>query len=422
MLKMAMSRVREHLKEIKEKTALILESKVNANLIVDLLEFADFDKQKVVVAFIKATYKIFSTFSNSGELFVKISAKKIEDANLDQEEEETQNNISSNPQDVFSQWLFEKYLLCVQKLLALMHHDGNDVREFAVCTLMKFVVMEGTQKQATVSFPNMLFKKIIKALLDSKHDMKELIGRFVEYMEYDDVRFYALKNVNSAIEFEKSNFEGKFGPYFVRNCFAMLSKVKIANSEEELDTFLVLQGKPVSDSNKKPQVFSMKGHRKVFSSSWLEFLRCELPSDVHKKILLNLHSEVIPSLTDPKLLIDFLSDSYNAGGVTSLLALNGLFILIQQHNLDYPDFYKKLYALFEPGIFHVKYKERFFYLADLFLMSTHLPAYLVAAFAKRLARMALSAPPSGIMIAVAFVCNLLRRHPSCQVLIHRKQV
>jgi U3 small nucleolar RNA-associated protein 19 len=124
-------------------------------------------------------------------------------------------------------------------------------------------------------------------------------------------------------------------------------------------------------------------------------------------------------MPDPKKLIDFLTDSYNIGGVISLLALNGLFVLIHQHNLDYPDFYTKLYALLDYEVFHVKYCTRFFRLLDVFLTSTHLPSYLVAAFIKRVARLVLTAPPSGIIMAIPFICNLMKRHPSCQLLIHR---
>ena len=36
---------------------------------------------------------------------------------------------------------------------------------------------------------------------------------------------------------------------------------------------------------------------------------------------------------------------------------------------DYPDFYKKLYALFDRNLMHVKYRSRFFRLVDLFLAS-----------------------------------------------------
>lgn len=37
---------------------------------------------------------------------------------------------------------------------------------------------------------------------------------------------------------------------------------------------------------------------------------------------------------------------------------------------EYPDFYQKLYGLLDPSIFHVKYRARFFHLADLFLSSS----------------------------------------------------
>ena len=49
----------------------------------------------------------------------------------------------------------------------------------------------------------------------------------------------------------------------------------------------------------------------------------------------------------------------------------------------------------------------------------HLPAYLVAAFTKRLARLALTAPPEALLTVLPFICNLLRRHPACRVLVHR---
>ena len=51
-------------------------------------------------------------------------------------------------------------------------------------------------------------------------------------------------------------------------------------------------------------------------------------------------------------------------------------------------------------------------MSDLFLTSTHLPAHLVAAFAKRASRLALSAPPNAILAVVPFVGNLLMRHRS----------
>lgn len=52
-------------------------------------------------------------------------------------------------------------------------------------------------------------------------------------------------------------------------------------------------------------------------------------------------------------------------------------------------------------------------------LSSHLPAYLVAAFAKRLSRLALVAPPTALLILLPFIYNLIRRHPSCRLLLHK---
>ncbi|KAK6305213.1 hypothetical protein J4Q44_G00239930 [Coregonus suidteri] len=128
----------------------------------------------------------------------------------------------------------------------------------------------------------------------------------------------------------------------------------------------------------------LKEHKCAFEWLWLGFLKYKLPSSMYKKVLVILHDSILPNISNPTPMIDFLTAAYDVGGAISLLALNGLFVLIHQHNLDYPDFYKKLYSLLEPSVFHVKYRARFFHLANLFLSSTHLPVYLVAAFAKRL--------------------------------------
>lgn len=73
--------------------------------------------------------------------------------------------------------------------------------------------------------------------------------------------------------------------------------------------------------------------------------------------------------------------------------------------------------MFEPEIFHTKFKARLFYLADIFLSSSHLPENLVAAFGKRLARLSLVAPPQDVVIIIYFIGNLILRHPGLKRLI-----
>lgn len=68
---------------------------------------------------------------------------------------------------------------------------------------------------------------------------------------------------------------------------------------------------------------------------------------------------------------------------------------------------------------HAQSRDRFFDLLDVFLSSTHLPAYLTAAFAKRLARVCLQAETGAILFIVPLVYNLVLRHKECTQLIHR---
>lgn len=102
-----------------------------------------------------------------------------------------------------------------------------------------------------------------------------------------------------------------------------------------------------------------------------------------------------------------------------MLALNGLYELIVRHNLEYPSFYNKLYAMLDFEIMFSKYKSRFLRMLDVFLMSSHLSSNLVASFIKRLSIIASHSGPSGIVSVVPLVYNLLKRHPSCMVLLQR---
>ena len=158
-----------------------------------------------------------------------------------------------------------------------------------------------------------------------------------------------------------------------------------------------------------------------FAKAWLAFLKLPMSAPTYRRVLRKLAEDVMPCM--PPMLVpqlaDFYTDAYNQGGAIALMALHGLFLLMTRHNVDYPDFYAKLYALLHVDAFHAKHRAKFFALLDTFLGSTHLPAYLVCAFCKKLARLALSAPPAGPLFALPFVYNMIKRHPAAMVLIHR---
>jgi U3 small nucleolar RNA-associated protein 19 len=167
--------------------------------------------------------------------------------------------------------------------------------------------------------------------------------------------------------------------------------------------------------------------RKAFQNAWLSFLRLKaLRGSTYKSVLIRLPA-IIPHFVQPLLLSDFLTDSFSInvdsshpdGDEIPLLSLSALFVLVRDYGLDYPNLYIRLYDLVRPSLFHSRNRESFCQLLDACLKSSHLPAYLIASFCKRLARVALLSTPSASMFALAMIYNLLRRHPNCVFLIHR---
>jgi U3 small nucleolar RNA-associated protein 19 len=168
------------------------------------------------------------------------------------------------------------------------------------------------------------------------------------------------------------------------------------------------------------EISSLRAHSRAAQEAWMKLLKINLDKPQRKTLLGLVSHHIAPWFLRIDLLMDFLVDSFNLGGSMSLVALSGLFYLIQKRNLDYPQFYTKLYGLLDAQILHSKHRSRFLRLLDTFLASTHLPAVLVASFIKRLSRLCLYSPPSGIVIIVPLIYNLLKEHPACTFMIHRE--
>ncbi|KAM5535579.1 hypothetical protein V8D89_010746 [Ganoderma adspersum] len=170
---------------------------------------------------------------------------------------------------------------------------------------------------------------------------------------------------------------------------------------------------------------SLAAHRAVFTKAWLALLprlslaSIQLTRAFSLRVLNVLHRGVVPHLTRPILIMDWVSSAVDHGGTIGLSALNALFMLMKDYNLDYPSFYTRLYSFLDRDMLHLKHRARFFRLTELFLSSTHLPANLVASFVKRLSRLSLTAPPAAVIMLIPFTYNMLRRHPALMAMIHR---
>jgi len=155
---------------------------------------------------------------------------------------------------------------------------------------------------------------------------------------------------------------------------------------------------------------------------WSEVMKWDNKTqEVHKKILQLLPEKVIKCLTNPLHTSDYLVSAFDFGGPLALHSLRGIFVLMTMYNMEVPDFYTKLYSLFHRQIFDRKFQDDFFGNLDIFLMSSHLPEKLVAAFVKKLARLSLTAPTPSILLICAFIKNLMVRHPGLVCMVNSKK-
>lgn len=373
----------------------------------------------------------------------------------------THNDNDDSAHLIYLTWLRSKFDQLAQSLIHISVSESCDatLREVVLDTIMEFVKVGNGGK-----FHSLIFHKLILAIVESCSDVDVLLDLLEsKYFNYIDVRYFtyiSLEKLARNLEKMKvsdnrslANDSRSSMMRPVYNIHHLLSRIPLpegldeTSSKYEMWNGSGIFNKEVDDEKhaevRKDKNSKQKKHgdgdkksftndyvpttanvaKKIklkFTKVWMCFLSLPLPLDVYKEVLVTLHQAVIPYLSNSILLCDFLTRSYDIGGVISVMALSSLYILITQHGLEYPNFYEKLYVLLEPSIFMAKHRGKFFQLLDSCLKSPLLPAYLAAAFAKKLSRLSLSVPPSGGLIIVALIHNLLRRHPSINCLVHRE--
>ncbi|ETI50324.1 hypothetical protein L915_05984 [Phytophthora nicotianae] len=432
--------------EIKQLEAKIKEDVKQINELPKVVKALQHSDKAVAQAAMQSMRRVLLFFLEKGDLKPKPTQ---------QEAAKKAKGTATQAIDKFRQWLWDVYVNFIKEMLQWLgdaQADSN-LRVGALRTLIEFVSREGEIRgENAPAFGNETFARVVQELAKTEKLKGELASVFKgEYVgAYMDVQYYMLKNLAQILD----NAEEQ-DLTLVANALRLLGMVQMPYDAEEITSFLVepknsnlpeqelVSSDEESDdeeeevlatagtkrkaadskankTKKTRGLHSVKQHQHAFSLAWIAVLRHKLPQASYKKVLVQLPDDIMPHLVNPLLLADFLTDSYSIGGVTSLLALNSLFILIQDYNFDSPDFYNKLYALLDdPSLYSAKQRDRFFGLLNLFLSSTHLPAYTVAAFAKRLSRSALTAEPGAILFIIPMVYNLILRHKECLQLIHR---
>ncbi|KAF6841484.1 ribosome biogenesis protein [Colletotrichum plurivorum] len=369
----------------------ILESKEHYNDITKLIKIAKSFEDEADSATLAcvALCRVFVRLISAGALNVKkgVSEKKL----------------------LVCQWLKDRFSEYKSVLIDLIGHE--DLATTALTLAMRCLkaqALQQTDKEEYI-FPQNFLADILTGLLKSDSDdaRVEFVEKYLS--EYDDIRFCTLKAIKTV-----ADAPGDFPKdELFDDAFELLSN--IGSVPTALEKYYVEKPK-----KKSHNLNNLTQHKRQGQDAWLAVLKLASTKEQRKRVLDIMSNEIAPWFVRPELLADFLTDSYDAGGSSSLLALSGVFYLIKERNLDYPSFYTKLYSLLDREILHSKHRSRFFRLMDTFLASTHLPAVLVASFIKKLARLSLNAPPSAIVFIVPWFYNIFRRHPLCTFMLHRE--
>jgi U3 small nucleolar RNA-associated protein 19 len=287
--------------------------------------------------------------------------------------------------------------------------DGSEDVQSTALTLAMRLVKEEINHDGHAQWQTGIFPHLVSSILSSSNSIStDFLAKF--FTEYDDVCVFTLQHLADSL---KSNPSEEI----VDTALEILGELDLPTTEEDPDlTFYA----PQAEKDVRPLLLARR-KRKAVQQAWMAVLRSPLSKAQNKHILSVLVDKIVPWFNKVELLMDYLTDSYDVGGATSLLALSGLFHLMTERNLDYPSFYEKLYSLLDDDLLHSKHRSRFFRLLDIFMSSTHLPAALVASFIKRLSRLALHAPPAGIVVVVPWIYNMFKLHPQCTFMIHRTQ-
>ncbi|EEQ34810.1 CBF/Mak21 family protein [Microsporum canis CBS 113480] len=324
---------------------------------------------------------------------------------------------ASEQESILVAWLKERYREYKQSLLTILR-GGEPSQKIATLSLAMQLIKEQiayyTGSDINV-WTGGFFDDILAAVINPGNDKVRVYFMENFFQKYHDITVYTILRLAIAI---RNYLSEQRDAETLDNIVDLLSNLGQPTNLQERFENIYTDTSKISQKNKGPFV-SENSFKIRVQTTWLAVLRNEMTKSQRKHLLRIMSHVVVPWFAKPELLMDFLTDCYNEGGSTSLLALSGLFYLIQEKNLDYPQFYTKLYSLLDRDVLHSKHRSRFFRLLDTFLASSHLPATLVASFIKRLSRLALNAPPAAIVVIVPWIYNILRSHPTCTFMIHR---
>lgn len=358
-------------------------------------------------------YKVFQHLIKQGNL--KISSKDDEKKQL------------------VNKWLISKYSsfkATIYKYLNKQLAQETSLQLDLLSIILNLIKLESRYLKSSdhdLYFPSSTYNDLIISLLtsnigqilsDGSNDNFIILEFLDKFQQNWDLQFYFINSmVDKLIEWKSIEDSSVLQTMFSKFYTIIKQKLLFTDNQDELKDLKTWVKGPLPSIAYKASHFKSQYQKVILTT-----LSYPLLNSQYKSILLILHKRIMPFMQQPQALLDFLTDCYDiADDIIPLLALNSLYELMKKYNLEYPDFYTKLYSLLSINLMYSRYRSRFFRLLDLFLSSTHLSGNLVASFIKKLARLSISSNSPGVVIIIPFVYNLLKRHPTCMIMLHNSE-
>ncbi len=379
-------------------------------------------KPKVVLAAMQALRALFAQWASQRELVLK--ARDAD--NADGVEYAPPDDAEDPALAAFRRWLRDKYSRFVRALEQAPSWPSPALRAPAVDSLLQMAAVEvrhskpdGTLHLAALDSPGGALARLASTLARAEAPQAEMTHRLAEKHGASlDVSFYLLRHVQrlakKALRDETVRAE---------QLLSLLLLLRPPDADVPAGKAALLVRPAARDGREWPvaarRLLSRRLHMREYANAWRALISLRLNRRAFRCVLAALPDAVLPHVPRPLRFCDLLSDSYSRGGLDAIYALRGLYELISRHNLEYPCFFQQLYALVTASALEGAQRQTFAAHLSLFLNSQGLPAYVAAAFCKRLSRIALLASPCAAALACALVYNVLLAQPTTRLLIHR---
>eukprot|EP00301_Raphidiophrys_heterophryoidea_P019924 c4742_g1_i1.p1 GENE.c4742_g1_i1~~c4742_g1_i1.p1 ORF type:complete len:553 (+),score=131.91 c4742_g1_i1:46-1659(+) len=402
--------------------------------LTELLGYTEAASTVVALQAIQSLRSIFTSLVDMGD--IGICAEQIR-------KKQQKQQAPGVHQEKYLHWISDKYDSFLKVLMRHVQSNQNSMQTPAFNTVMHLIK---AQSDASARFHcgDRWDKQNFLRLMWNTINSPNLSQEFLEYVMTKHIRCFGDINLRFLEAIPDFIHRGAPEEVALEEKARALTATDLGDSlvrfmwaygvppQSELPNFFVFDADSLSGKKSKKRKRNQsnddddvtkpvsKALKTAYSSGWMAVATSASLSPASIQLILQgMHTRILPRVNQPLRLADFLIACYSHGGAISVLSLDSLFVLMRDFKLEYPDFYLRLYGLFDHTLLHSKFRDRFFELSEKFLSSGHLPAYLVAAFIKRTCRLCLQAPPTAIQLALMFVHNTVNRHRACMCLLNR---